>query len=399
MSDFFHESFRGTRYSRSMKLGTSLQPALVANRQPQALEAPTSPDTVATEQTDSLQWSTLQRPAGQLTVSGEGTLEVEKVRWALKEEGPAADWPGVFSDAKVDPSHVKNVYLGVKPFAPDLLAAHDVLIFEMDEDHPVVSSDGRQDSGLVLSMEAKLAQGDHYAIKKTLTGKYPVLYQLETWSELVQKTTRRENHDQILYKLDLTQDQNEQLLKNALEVACADRKDEKYNLFTNSCHSAAVDLVNSVVDEDHQMKRWLLPHVYNPLALFPAQGDILFAGKDLFADQPRLVIHPDSELHPAEAHPKSSVIGKALKAAASSSVFGPACMAVGAMGGTLAALSLSQISPLLSVPIGLGVGAKLGHFIAETTERRVISHELEGSQVVGLSPSQAIELSRNLAAK
>lgn len=74
-------------------------------------------------------------------------------------------------------------------------------------------------------------------------------------------------------------------------------------------------------------------------------------------------------------------------------------MAVGAMGGTLAALSLSQISPLLSVPIGLGVGAKLGHFIAETTERRVISHELEGSQVVGLSPSQAIELSRNLAAK
>jgi hypothetical protein len=380
-----------------MKLGTTIAQSVRQARPSITTETSPRDVVVNTEGSDSVQWSTLQRPAGQLTVTDDGTLEIEKVRWGLKEEGDPSDWPGVFSDAKVNPSHVKNVYLGVKPFNPELLAAHDVLIFEMDEQHPVTSSDGREDSGLVLSMEAKLAQGDHYAMKKTLTGKYPVLYQMETWSELVQKTTRREGHDQILYKLDLTHDQNQQLLKNALEVACADRKDERYNLFTNSCHSAAVDLVNSVSDSDHQMKRWLAPHVYNPMALFPAQGDILFAGKNLFTDEPRLVIHPNSELHPEKSQPEVGFLHSALKKAASSSIFGPACMTAGALGGSLAALSLSQIPPWLSLPIGIGLGAKLGQFTAETTERRVLSTELDGAQVVGLNPSQAIDLSRRVA--
>lgn len=341
-------------------------------------------------------WSNVQARAGKLTRQPDGTLSVDTVRWAFKEEGPSNEWSGIFADATIDPRRVKNVYLGLKPFSVKSLVAHSVLVFEMDESHPVKNSQGGQDSAIVLSMEAKLAQGEEYSMRKTLSGKYGVVYQLQTWTDLMQKTGRREGLNQLLYKLDLNAEQKEQLVQNALAAATAPRQDDRYHLFTNSCHSAAIDLVSSAVEDKRQISRWLLPKVYNPLALFPAHGDVLFHGHQLLAHHDRLVVQPDQELHPGKLL-KQGPLAESLRQASSSPFWTPACVATGAVGGALAGLAVSQLPQLLTVPLMAGVGAGLGKLFADTTEVRTHSSFISNEEAIRMSPSEAFAASRKSA--
>lgn len=362
-------------------------------------EATVSPSSPPSEPSDSVileePWSNVQARAGKLTTLPDGSLHVESVRWGFKEEGAQTkDWVGIFADAKVDPKHVKNVYLGIKPFNPKLLAAHSVLIFEMDEDHPVTNSKGEKESAIVLSMEAKLAQGEAYGIGKTLSGKYGVVYQLQTWKDLMQKTGRREGLNQILYKLDLDESQRAKLVTNTLTEACAPRLDDKYHLFTNSCHSAAIDLVNTVTPDSQQMKRWLLPKIYNPMAVFPAQGDMIFAGQQLFAAQDRLIVQPDAAMYPEGMYTQGPV-ARTLRQASSSAAWAPACILAGALGGAVAGLALHQLPSLLAVPALAGAGGALGALFADTTKLRTHSSFIPVEDTLNMTPSQAFAASRS----
>lgn len=314
---------------------------------------------------DGRPWANYQKASTRLEKGPDGSFNVNHVRWGFREEGEARDWPGIFQDAKIDPRHIKNVYLGVKPFKPEILAAHSVLIFEMHEDHPVTNSEGQKDKGLVLSMEARLHQGERYSMPKTLSGKYGVVYQLGTFTDLVQKSTRRENHQQILYKLDLNQQQKEQLLINTLEAAVASREGQFYNLFTNSCHSVCIDLVSSVVPQDQQMHRWLLPHVYNPAAALPPYGDMLFAGHHLLAHESRRVIQPDESLHGPQ--PGQTRFGAVMKDISSSSLFAPVCGTLGGIAGASAGVALAQAVDLLPPAVGIPMAVAVGGYAGAKT--------------------------------
>jgi hypothetical protein len=338
-------------------------------------------------------WSDVQRRAGKLTSHADGSLSVDAVRWGFTEQGASTnEWSGIFADARLDPKHVKNVYLGIKPFKPKALAAHSVLIFEMDENHPITNSKGEKESALVLSMEAKLAQGEQYGLGKTLSGKYGVVYQLQTWTDLMQKTGRREGLNQILYKLELNQEQRTALVEKSLAEACKPRQDDRYHLFTNSCHSAVIDLVNSVAEENRQMARWLLPKVYNPMALFPAQGDLIFYGQQLLAAQDRVIVQPDSAMHPDKMYVQGAV-ARTLRQASGSSLWTPACVVAGAVGGALAGLAVNGLPSLLTVPVLAGAGAGLGKLLADTAELRTHSSFVSNEQALQMSPSQAFAVS------
>ena len=325
-------------------------------------------------------WSNLQSPATRLQSLANDTLHVDNVRWGLNEEGKPLDWSGRFSDATIDPRAVKDVYIGVKPFAPTALAAHTTLIFEMDEEHPVSNSQGQKDPALVLSMEARLHQGEDYSMKETLKGTYPVVYQLQTWTDLVQKSTRREALQQIRYKLDLNAQQQEQLLRNTLEKACSPYPNERYNLLTHSCHTAVIDLVNSVQPEEKQIDRWILPHVYNPMALLPSVGDVLFAGHDWFTQDNRLLVPPDARLHPQAAQGPSKM-EKVGRAVSGSVAWKPLCALSGACAG--AALG-STLGSALPGPLGMALGGVLGSALTlslgETVRRRSHTDYVPASQ-------------------
>lgn len=357
---------------------TTLTPA----RPPTEVAEPGVTDQVeisAIDPTDGRPWANFQKASTRLEKRPDGSYNVDNVRWGFREEGEAKEWPGIFKDLNIDPRHIKNVYLGVKPFKPEILAAHSVLIFEMDDDHPVTNAEGQTDRGLVLSMEARLHQGERYSMPKTLSGKYGVVYQLGTFTDLMQKTTRRENLSQILYKLELDDKQKEQLLKNTLEASVAGREGQYYNLFTNSCHSVAIDLVSSVVPDKQKMHRWLLPHVYNPAAALPPYGDMLFAGHHLLSHEARRVIQPSEELFGPQRG--QTRLGSVLREISSSPLFTPTVGTVGAIAGAAGGAALvnavNLLPPIVGIPLGVVaggyVGARTGVAVAETIERRTNS--------------------------
>jgi len=313
-------------------------------------------------------WTSMHRATHEVKQLPNGELHVDQARWGFNEVGLPADWAGIFSDANIDPKHIKNVYLGTKPFDPESLAAHSVLIFEMDDEHPVTNSKGQKDTGLVLSMEARVHQGEHYSMKESLSGKYPVIYQLGTWTDLVEKSTRKEDHKLIRYKLDLNPEQKEQLLRNCLDAAAAKRDEERYNLFTNSCHSVAIEMVNSVLPDSQKMKRWLLPHLYNPMATFPPYGDVIFAGHHLLAHENRLLITPDEGLHPGK-HKGQTNLGKVVKHISTPAAWTPLCGLAGGLAAGLGAAA-TGLPPLVAVPLAAIGGAVLGSSLGETLKRR-----------------------------
>ena len=361
-----------------MRIGPTLlstsPPTRSASGAPPA-KSPTAVDQVEVAQTEPAvrPWSNIQKPATRLDTLKDGALSVDAVRWGFNEEGLPTEWTGNFSPTTIDPRHVKNVYLGVKPFNPELLAAHSVLIFEMDDDHPIANAEGQKDTGLVLSMEARLHQGEQYKMVKTLNGKYPTVYQLGTWTDLVQKTTRREDHRLIRYRLDLDDQQKEQLIRNTLEVACADRSTDRYNLFTNSCHSVVIDLLNTVVPKGQQIHRWVLPHIANPMTVLPPYGDILFAGHNLLVHEQRLIIQPDQTLHPG-TEKKPTVIGKTIETLSSHPAWKPVSALTGALAGSGAGFALNAALPCLplqaTVPLAAAAGTFLGLSLGETLKRR-----------------------------
>lgn len=355
-----------------MEIRAQMAPPLRARKLPHSQTAggtgdrfePTPP-----EQPDPRPWSRVQRASTQLKKGSDGICTVDNVRFGFEENGPANDWKGIFQNANLDPTKVKHVYLGLKPFEPVALAAHSVLYFEMEDDHPVVGADGKTDKGLVLSMEAHLHDGEQYAISKTLSGKYGVVYQLGTFKDLVAKTTRKEAHEQFLYKLDLDPAQKVQLLQNTLEAAVANRPEERYNLFTNSCHSVVIDLVNGVIPKSQRIHRWLLPHIYNPFCAFPPYGDFVFAGHHLLAHEARRAVQPDVTLHPGTQKSQSPLANK-LNRLSDNGIWNPAWGLAGSALGAALTSTIHSLPPLVALPLGAAGGAYLAWTAAEAVQRR-----------------------------
>jgi hypothetical protein len=195
--------------------------------------------------------SPLQRAATSLGTTQDGRIHLGGVRWDIAEnQDGSLQEQGVFRDAFIQADKVSDVYLAVKPFTdkPGGYPGHAQLHFAFPKDAPVTDSLGNQDQGLVLSVEIHFDQGseDYDPDKDT-----PILYQVGTWSDSLEKATVYHRYPLQLYKLQLNQEQKVDLLKERLEAATQDHTKDFYHPVTNSCLSTLIDGVNKVVP-DHQ---------------------------------------------------------------------------------------------------------------------------------------------------
>jgi hypothetical protein len=55
----------------------------------------------------------------------------------------------------IDAAQIKDVYVGIEPFEPEIIAAHGLLIFTMHTDRSVTAADGFKDFGFALSVESR----------------------------------------------------------------------------------------------------------------------------------------------------------------------------------------------------------------------------------------------------
>lgn len=233
-------------------------------------------------------WTKLQQAASNLTETSDHILHVEGVRWDIENlpDGKCTD-NGVFSDAYINPAKVKDVFLVIKPFTerPGNLPGHALLKFEFEADAPVTNSQGQKDPSLALSVEIHLKEGEVWDPVDAVDHPHPIMYQLGTWSDAIEKATIHDSNPLESYKLKLDKAQKESLLRERLAISAAEHTD-MYHPVTNSCLSTLIDGVNKVVPANQQLPHTKQDGSAEPTATIPIWSPQLFRRYRLIT-QPR----------------------------------------------------------------------------------------------------------------
>jgi len=313
-----------------------------------------------------IKWDPNQVPSQMIGKSGD-KFTVSNFRWGFKEEGVSESWKPQFANTEIDTSKVKNVYLTLQPFAPEVVAAHGLLVFEMEGDEAIKGENGEKDFGLALSVEARSPEGEAYNLLKGLKKTFGQVYQLGSLSDQMQKVGRKRGHKLVLHRLDIDSKQKKALLQNSLDAATEDRLGEWYHLLTNSCITADIDLINSVVPDSQQMARWSKIFKFSrPATMLPVVAGATLKKKGLLADEPVRVINPDPAIFPEIQHEKTG-LHSTLGALSRSWAWKPGFVLSGTgVGGALGHVIGSQFGPVGQI-VGTAAGALTGAWAGDRT--------------------------------
>lgn len=314
---------------------------------PRLLPKPSKPEVVVPEEKPvspkvTEQWSKFKEnsqfsPAKLLSVSENGTWHLDGVRWGYEETGDRSQWQPRFKDIKVNPADIKEVYIAVEPFAPEWIAGHGEAVLEFNK--PLTNRDGEEDNRLVVSLEAWTAPGDNYGLAKGMKKNFGVIYQLGTFSDRVQRQTRKEGRPIVLHRLNLTQEQKEAFAQTSLNEAVKDRTGEYYNTLTNSCFGAQVSNLNQVLPAHAKMHQWTqLLNLPKMSATIPGTAGLVLERYHLRTPDRPIEILPDARLHP-EA--KSLKPRGAVANLTQTGWWGNACRLTGAAAGVALGASLA----------------------------------------------------------
>jgi len=317
------------------------------------------------EKPENIQWQKNQMPAIDLGTDTDGRKLVGNLRCGFIEAVNNTDWQPQFKEVSIDTDKVKDVYMVIEPFAPEWIAGHALSYFEFEDDGKIKTSDGQEERGLVLSIEARLKEGEEYSLLKGMKKTFKNIYQLGTWKDTVQKAGRKEGHKLIRYKLDLTKEEKKAFLEKSLEESFKDRSDDYYNTLNNSCYSNQVRLLNSVLPEEKRVNKWIIPHIINnPGANLPNAAGFALGSRGILTDDPPVKTNPDKKLYP-DNQVKSSSIGQALKSMSDTKAW----EAMSGLTGMVAGASLCNLilPSVVAIPVGgvLGgvAGVKIGDWI------------------------------------
>ena len=238
------------------------------------------------------------REAKLIKTTGDGRIHLNGIRWGFDEGKKAEDWNPRWKEASIDPSGVKDAYIVLELY-PDSFPGHAMTYFEFDDKGKIETSDGESTKGLAMSFEAHLKKDQQFDAVKGLKNEFGVIYQLGSWEDQVQKVCGRDGHSLIRFKLNLSQEQKEKLLRNSLDASTADRTGEYYNTIKNSCFNSQVRLINTVLPPHQQVHEWIIPgKVYNPATVLPRGMSPVLGFKGILDDSAPVLTQPDKDKHP-----------------------------------------------------------------------------------------------------
>lgn len=315
-----------------------------------------------------INWNAAQTPSQLVKREGD-KYTLSNFRWGFNEDPKVKsdNWTVNTSDTTIDASKVKDVYLCLEPFAPEIVAGHGLLVFEMSEDGAVKGADGREDFGFALSVEARRPEGLEYGLVSGMKKNFGMIFQMGSLSDQLQKVTRQRGHKLIMHKLELNSEQKEKLIHDGLNAATEDRLGEWYHTLTNSCYTADVDLINNVVPDSQKMARWSKHLKFARLATaLPVLGGATLKQKGLLADEPITMLQPNPEIYPAK-QTKVSALQANLAEASRSGFFKPGLQLAGAGIGGVAGYAIGNSFGSIGALVGAGAGALTGLWAGDRT--------------------------------
>ncbi len=346
-----------------------------------------------------IDWNVHQTPTQLVKREGD-KYTISNFRWGWVEETGKEnlDWTPRTADTTIDASKVKDIYLTLEPFAPEVVAAHGLLVFEMENDGDVTSSTGQTDFGFALSVEARLPKGKNYNLMTGMKKEFGIVYQMGSLADQLQKTSRQRGHKLVLHRLELSKEQKEQMVHDGLKAATEDRLGEWYHTLTNSCYTADIDLINGVVPESQKMARWSKHLKFARLATaLPVLGGATLRQKGLLAKEPITSLQTNTELYPGQQMKEARGLTKAVAEASRSNLwktgFQLAGAAIGGAAGYGIGASFGQIGSLLGVGAGvmsgLWAGDRGADIIAAKTDIKPIDAAQWYAEKGGMSLNEA----------
>jgi hypothetical protein len=192
---------------------------------------------------------------------------VKDVRWATKKANGDNPAEHFWQTVKINTDLIDKAYFVLKPFPPEWLAAHALLLFTF-KDGGFIDKDGNKSVGLVLTIEAYLRTDQKYDLAKGLKNRFGIIWQLATWENYAALNCDKPKGKLVAHEILLPQHKIKALLKDSLSHAVKNREGEFYHTTRNNCTNNLVLLLNQ--QSDKKIKPWTIPSViYNLRATMP----------------------------------------------------------------------------------------------------------------------------------
>ena len=306
--------------------------------------------------------------AARLLSETDDLFHLDGVRWGFDECGSYDTWVGRFRDAVVDAKRVVNVWLAIEPFAPEWIAAHSFLVFEMAPEAPVRDSLGHTDGALVVSAEAHLRVGQSFSLVAGMRRAYPMMMQVGTWSDVVEKTCRGEGHKIIRHCLALTDAQKRDMLVSAIRRATSG-KCGYYNTLTNSCLTTAIREINAAVPRRERIWNWIIPGlVPNLAAALPRTAPIFLTARHALSATPCILTQPEESRFPGQ-QARLTAIGRAARGLSQSLLWRPG-LRLGGLALGLAVAREGRMGRVGTTAVAL-FGQMVGRVVADVVKSQV----------------------------
>ncbi len=212
-------------------------------------------------------YKNFQKPA-EIVKFDNRELIVKNVRWKrLKEKNEAGETVFAWKTVKINPDLVEGAYLIKKPFPPEWIAAHCLMLFTFKKGG-MVDDQGNESRGLVLSIEAYQRKDQNYSLKEGMKKTFGIVWVLTTWEDYAAETCHFDTKKLIVYPIKFSAEQNRNLLREAVKQAGVNRAGEFYHTTRNNCTNNLLVLMNKVGDK--KLRFWTIPSmIYNVRATMP----------------------------------------------------------------------------------------------------------------------------------
>ncbi len=224
-----------------------------------------------------------QRPA-KLISHDTPVYRVQDVRWGYIPGKERNNGNFRFVKATIDTSKVDRAYFVLKPFPPEWIAAHALMLFTFRKGG-MVNENGEESVGMFLSIEAYQRTNQNYSLKDGLKNTFGSSWILGTWDDYTTQSCDVQKERLFLYPLKLTQSQIGALAAESILQATVNRQGEYYNTVTNNCTNNLIVLLNRVLPESQRINLWWIPSmVYNMKATMPIAVPKMLMKRGLMAE-------------------------------------------------------------------------------------------------------------------
>ena len=183
-------------------------------------------------------------------------ITLDGIRWGCAGKNRTEP---IFKRTTIKLGKVREVYYWSQKFFPEMLAAHGMIAFVMENQECVKSDDGARDIGIVLSVEAHFEEGQRFSFIGGLQKTYPLHYQLTTYGDRIQDGMYCFKSTLHQYKLTLSDEQKELLFQTVIDESLKDWSKVWYNTLSNSCVWNCVRVINLILPEEEKLPMWRLP--------------------------------------------------------------------------------------------------------------------------------------------